>query len=132
MTSQKLDVDCKFTGKIEHDNGRFVIEIPQSEVQFGTLEEGDICRISINKQSASPESKRGGSSNEHFSPPVSVGERRTVEIEDMGDQGDGITRVDRGYVLIVPETEVGDEVTVEVESTNPNYGFATVVENREV
>ena len=29
-------------------------------------------------------------------------------ISELGDQGDGITRVERGFVEIVPETEVGD------------------------
>ena len=60
-------------------------------------------------------------------PPVSAGDRRTVDIESTGDQGDGIAKIDRGYVLIVPETTVGDCVTVEIDHARDNVGFATVV-----
>jgi len=42
-------------------------------------------------------------------PPVTEGEQRTVEIEDIGDQGDGITRVERGFVVIVSDTEQESE-----------------------
>jgi predicted RNA-binding protein with TRAM domain len=40
---------------------------------------------------------------------------------------DGIAKIDRGYVLIVPETSVGDRVTVEINQARDNVGFATVV-----
>ncbi|MFC6906734.1 TRAM domain-containing protein [Halalkalicoccus tibetensis] len=38
-------------------------------------------------------------------PPVTEGNHRTVEIETIGEQGDGIARVERGYVVIVPDTD---------------------------
>jgi predicted RNA-binding protein with TRAM domain len=59
---------------------------------------------------------------------VSTGDRRTVDIESTGDQGDGIAKIDRGYVLIVPETTIGDSVTVEIDHARENVGFATVVD----
>ena len=61
-------------------------------------------------------------------PPVDVGETREVEIDSIGDQGDGIARIDRGYVVIVPDTEVGDRATVRIESAKENVAFAEVVE----
>jgi predicted RNA-binding protein with TRAM domain len=61
-------------------------------------------------------------------PPVAEGETRTVEIEDVGDQGDGLTRVDRGFVVIVPDTEVGERVRIEIEDVRDTVAFGTVVE----
>ena len=59
---------------------------------------------------------------------MSAGERRTVEIENTGDLGDGIAKIDQGYVLIVLEIPVGDRVTVEIDHARENVGFATVVD----
>ena len=53
---------------------------------------------------------------------------REVEIESLGDQGDGIAKVERGYVLIVPEVGPGEEVTVEIENVRQNLAFAQVVD----
>ncbi|HET7323646.1 MAG TPA: TRAM domain-containing protein, partial [Halococcus sp.] len=59
-------------------------------------------------------------------PPVAEGDVREVTIETIGDQGDGIAKTDRGYVVIVPETETGDEVTIEIEQARENVAFARV------
>ncbi|WP_342764959.1 TRAM domain-containing protein [Halorubrum sp. Hd13] len=40
---------------------------------------------------------------------VTEGERRVVEIAYLCDQGDGIAKIDRGYVVIVSETTVGEQ-----------------------
>jgi len=61
-------------------------------------------------------------------PPVDVGETREVEIDSIGDQDDGIARIDRGYVVIVPDTEVGDRATVRIETAKENVAFAEIVE----
>lgn len=47
-------------------------------------------------------------------PPVEDDECRVVEIEDVGEQGDGIARAERGYVIIVPDTEPGERVVIEI------------------
>ena len=60
--------------------------------------------------------------------PVAPGDELEVEIIDVGSEGDGIASVE-GYRLFVPETSVGDEVTVLVEDVKPNFGFATVSED---
>ena len=69
---------------------------------------------------------RGGST--HSGPPVEVGERRTVEIESIGDQGDGITRVERGFVVSVSDTPLDERVTVEITTVRENVTFADVVD----
>ena len=55
-----------------------------------------------------------------------------MTIESLGDQGDGIAKIDRGYVVIVPGTRPDDEVTVEIENARENVAFARVRDdNRE-
>ena len=61
-------------------------------------------------------------------PPVETGDVRTVTVETTGDQGDGIAKVERGYVVIVPEAEPGEEPTVEIEQVKQNVAFARVVD----
>ena len=61
-------------------------------------------------------------------PPVERGEIRYVEVEDYGKQGDGIARVERGYVVIVPGGEVGERVKVEVTEVRPNFAVGELVD----
>ena len=49
-------------------------------------------------------------------------------IEILGDAGDGIARVEHGYVIIVPNTDVGERVRIEITDARENVGFANVVE----
>ena len=51
-----------------------------------------------------------------------------MAIETTGDQGDGIAKVERGYVVIVPGGQPGDEPTVEIEQVQENVTFASIVE----
>ena len=59
--------------------------------------------------------------------PVRAGDERTVEIVDIGDDGDGIAKID-GFTLFVPGTEVGEQVEIRVTDVRPQYGFAERVE----
>lgn len=123
---------CKYTAQIERTGNQYVIEVPSREVDLGTLSLDDVCQVTLTIREhdhASPDSTSSSTDSTGDEVPVSVGEQLTVEIEDTGQHGDGITRVDQGYVLIIPGSEVGDEVTVEVQQTNPTYGFAEVVDN---
>ena len=60
------------------------------------------------------------------------GEQRTVTIETTGDQGDGIAKVERGYVVIVPGTVPGDELEVEMQMVKQNFAIAEVVDGDEL
>lgn len=51
-----------------------------------------------------------------------------MTIETVGDQGEGIAKVDRRYVVIVPGTHPGDDPTVEIEQVTENVAFARVVD----
>lgn len=55
--------------------------------------------------------------------PVERGEIRTVEIEGMGSEGDGIAKIEE-FTVFVPDTEKGETVEVEIEDVKSNFGFA--------
>ncbi|MDK2947757.1 MAG: hypothetical protein PWQ63_917 [Methanolobus sp.] len=54
--------------------------------------------------------------------PVEAGESYDVTIEDIAREGDGIARVS-GFVVFVPETKVGDEVTIKVTKVLSKFAF---------
>jgi predicted RNA-binding protein with TRAM domain len=123
---------CLFSAPVEEQGDSYVVEVPEQEIRLGDLQQGEIYRIAVlsthSKDDTSdtetvPERERGPPK-----PPVEEGEERTVEIDDLGDQGDGITRTERGFVVIVPDTEQGERVTVEITDVRENVAFAEVVE----
>lgn len=59
--------------------------------------------------------------------PIQEGEEYEVKIEDLGKEGDGITRVE-GFVVFIPDTKVGDEVKVKITSVRRRFAFAEKVE----
>jgi len=122
---------CLFSASIEERENSYVVEVPDQELQLGDLQEGETYRIALlssptntETEQTSTESRRERGPPE---PPVEEGGQHTVEIEDIGDQGDGITRVDRGFVVIVPDTEVGERVDVEITDVTENVAFAEVI-----
>lgn len=62
-----------------------------------------------------------------YDKPVEEGKTYTVTVEDLGSKGDGIARVE-GFVVFVPETEVGETVKVEINSVGRKFAFGEVVE----
>ena len=114
-----------YTATVEEDDGTYQITVPEREIATGTLAEDETYRVAIISTAASDvdntETTDSIQSTDHEDqqqdfegPPVAEGDRREVEIENLGDQGDGIAKVERGYVVIVPETNIGDRVTVEM------------------
>jgi predicted RNA-binding protein with TRAM domain len=61
-------------------------------------------------------------------PPVSEGETLEVEIEGMGEKGDGLAKVGPGYVVFVSDTQIGQQPLVRVTTARENFAFAEVVE----
>lgn len=57
--------------------------------------------------------------------PVEAGETYDVTIEDIAREGDGIARVS-GFVIFVPSTKVGDEVTIRVNKVARKFAFGEV------
>jgi len=117
---------CLFSAEVS-DDGRHTIEVPKREVEAGDVQPGATYRVALIEQRsgdgrAVPESEP--------QPPVEPGETRYVEIEDLGKQGDGIARVERGYVIIVPGAEVGEQVKVEITEVKSNFAVAEVVDEQ--
>ena len=126
------ELNCLFSAQLSEEDGTYVIEVPDREVEVGQLQKHGIYRVALFSSPAdadgSPERAQSEQNSEHHQPPVEEGETRTVEIEDIGDQGDGITRVERGYVVIVPSAEQGERVRIEITDVQTNVAFASVVE----
>ncbi len=123
---------CLFSGTVEERNGSYVVEIPEQELRLGDLQADETYRVAVLPVPATNEANdtNGDPQPEQSpqTPPVEEGEQRTVEIEDIGDQGDGITRVERGFVVIVPDTKQSERVTIEITDVRENVAFAEVVE----
>ena len=125
---------CLFSAEVrEDDDGEYVVDVPTREVETGSLEPGETYRVALVARDGSGDA--GEDTDESASrnddgpqPPVEPGEMRYVEIEDLGKQGDGIARVERGYVIIVPDTEVGERVKIEVTEVKSNFAVGEVVE----
>ncbi len=123
---------CLFSGKVEERDGSYVVEVPEQELRLGGLQADETYRVAVLPASVANEADNTDATPEpeqaSQTPPVEEGEQRTVEIEDIGDQGDGITRVERGFVVIVPDTKQSERVTIEITDVRENVAFAEVVE----
>jgi len=123
---------CLFSAQVTEADGTYRLEIPEQEVQLGGLSEGETYRVALLDAASDTEDGRATTEpvqeRDHPEPPVEEGETLTVDIEDIGDQGDGITRVERGFVVIVPDTEQGERVRVEITDVQQTVAFADVVE----
>jgi len=58
--------------------------------------------------------------------PVQEGETYDVEIEGIGEKGDGIAKV-KGYVIIVPNVKKGDKVKVKINAVRGKVSFGEVI-----
>lgn len=134
-------LNCLYTATVDDDgDGGYTVTVPDAEVAHGTLTEGETYRVVLldhdggGTASAGAETDAAAGDRDRASaaepngPPVSEGEVREVTIETLGDQGDGIAKIERGYVVIVPDADLGDEVTVEISAVRENVSFAEIVE----
>ena len=121
---------CLFNADVRDEDNRYVVEVPKLEVETGSIDPGETYRVALISRAAESTSDSADSEapTSEPQPPVEPGELRYVEIEDIGKQGDGIARVERGYVIIVPDTEVGDRVKIEVTEVKSNFAVGEVIE----
>lgn len=59
-------------------------------------------------------------------PPVREGEQYDVRIESLGREGDGIAKVEN-FVVIVPNTQVGDNIKIRVTKVSRRVAFGEVI-----
>ena len=122
---------CLFSAEVTREDDRYVVEVPRREVETGSVEVGDVYRVALLASEAAESGTSGGGTStpsDQPQPPVEEGEIRYVEIEDLGKQGDGIARVERGYVIIVPDAEVGERVKIEVTEVKSNFAVGEIIE----
>jgi predicted RNA-binding protein with TRAM domain len=126
---------CLFSAEITEEDDRYLVEVPKREIDTGAVETGDTYRVALISRTdstpAEPEDTPTASASPPSTepqPPVEAGELRYVEIEDIGKQGDGIARVERGYVIIVPGAEVGERVKIEVSEVKSNFAVGEIIE----
>ena len=126
-----------FSAQIEERDGLYVVDIPASELEHDALAADETYRVALlasesstgqKAQQEQPQSAAQEPTPMSDGPPVDEGEVRDVTIETTGDQGDGIAKVERGYVVIVPGGQPGDEPTVKIEQVKENVAFASIVE----
>lgn len=123
---------CLFNAELEEKDGSYIIEVPRREVAKGQIEHGDMYRAAVIKtETVESDGQPENWEQDELGPPVEKGERRVVDIEDVGEQGDGITRVERGYVVIVPDTEPGERVEIEINNVRENVAFGEVIERQD-
>jgi predicted RNA-binding protein with TRAM domain len=128
-----------FSAPIEEQDGSYIVEVPSSEIEQDAVLADETYRVAILESSSLPESSMQKESQQRRSqesesgapsgPPVDEGEVRDVTIETVGEQGDGIAKVERGYVVIVPNAQPGDEPTVEIKQVQDNVAFASIVDS---
>jgi predicted RNA-binding protein with TRAM domain len=122
---------CLFSAEVEEREGRYVVEVPRREIETGSVDSGETYRVALisGDSEAEPATETAGHTpTDEPQPPVEEGEIRYVEIEDLGKQGDGIARVERGYVIIVPGGEVGERVKVEISEVKSNFAVGEIIE----
>ncbi|ELZ40756.1 TRAM domain-containing protein [Halorubrum californiense DSM 19288] len=126
-----------FSAQIEERDGSYIVDVPVSEIEHDALAADETYRVAIlaSASSTSQETQEEQSQSTaqeptptSDGPPVDEGEVRDVTIETTGDQGDGIAKVERGYVVIVPGGQPGDEPSVEIEQVQANVAFASIVD----
>ena len=124
---------CLYSASVEDRDGDYVVEVPEQEIHLGAPEAGETYRIALLPAASASEPETENSSSPSTcdrspsGPPVDEGDQRDVEIEDIGQQGDGITRVERGFVVIVPDMTQGERVTIEITDVQENVAFAEVI-----
>ena len=120
---------CLFNAEVERVEDGFVVHVPDREVETGSIEPGESYRVALlSRNQADEDDDADRSRPGQPQPPVEEGEIRYVEIEDLGKQGDGIARVERGYVIIVPGGEVGERVKIEVAEVKSNFAVGEIIE----
>ena len=122
---------CQCSASITEQDGSYVVDVPEEEIHFRNLQEDETYRIALLPMSENDDSVQSDAESTNDSspptPPVQEGDTRTLEIVDIGDQGDGIARVERGFVVIVPDTERGEKVTVEITDVRETVAFADLL-----
>ena len=130
MTEIPDSLRSVFSASIDSDDGEHTVSIPAHEIENGGIVPGDTYRIAIldqpKKSTRTSVRQPDSISSPGVTPPVDPDEIIDVTIESIGDEGDGIAKVERGYVIIVPDGQPGDTLTVRINEVKENVAFAEI------
>ncbi|WP_254272327.1 TRAM domain-containing protein [Haloarcula marina] len=148
MTEIPSSLRLLFETELERDGDRYVLPIPSELIDGGSISTDETYRIAllaaqeagsdetastprqtIEKEETSSPSPSPSPTSEVQTPPVTEGETRSVTIDTLGDQGDGIAKVERGFIVIVPGTQPGDQAKVEITDVRDTVAFAEPIED---
>lgn len=138
MTEISDSLRLLYETTLEKHGDQYTITIPDEIVEESSLTTNDVYRVALltsandgrdemadsgrtTTDTTEPEGRKA------VSPPVEEGEVRSVTIDTLGDQGDGIAKVERGFIVIVPGTQPGDKVEVEIADVKETVAFADPV-----
>lgn len=121
---------CLFSADVRESEDTYTVEVPQREIETGAISPGETYRVALIEREEAEKAPETAEKpvGDQPQPPVEQGELRYVEVEDIGKQGDGIARVERGYVIIVPDADIGDRVKVEITEVKSNFAVGEIVE----
>jgi len=122
---------CLFSADVTVEDDRYLVEVPRREVETGAVEAGGTYRVALISADIDAEADENTGTEtppDQPQPPVEPGETRYVEIEDIGKQGDGIARVERGYVIIVPGADIGERVKIEITEVKSNFAVGEIID----
>jgi len=130
-----------FETSVDQEGDRYTVSIPAELVENGTIDPTESYRVALlasemddeddttnetpDRSTVSPPEQTSHPTQQ--GPPVEEEEVRTVSIDTLGDQGDGIAKVERGFIVIVPGTKPGDRVEVEITDVKETVAFAEPV-----
>jgi predicted RNA-binding protein with TRAM domain len=121
---------CLFNAEVREEDDKYIVEVPRREIETGSVDVDEVYRVALISREETVETEEGETrTSSEPQPPVETGELRYVEIEDIGKQGDGIARVERGYVIIVPGAEIGERVKVEITEVKSNFAVGEIIED---
>ncbi|WGI17082.1 23S rRNA (uridine(2552)-2'-O)-methyltransferase [Methanonatronarchaeum sp. AMET-Sl] len=119
-----------FAKDILRPRGNFLVKVFQGDMYDDFYKEIDM-EFSFVK-AHSPDASRDQSAEIYIvgknfiSIPVEVDMELKVEIVDIGNQGDGIAKIE-DFVIFVPNTELGDEVKIKINEVGERYAKSEVI-----
>ena len=125
------ELPCLFSERIEEQNSTYTATVQERELTDGFIHENGTYRVAVLNAESTATANSTAESNQspnNHAPLVEEGERRRVEIEGTGEEGDGIASVEHGYIIIVPEAEQHEQVSVEITSVTPRFAFGDIIE----
>ena len=127
LSRQAFEVACEHLGT----GGDFVVKVFQGQ-DLDDLQD-EISEEFQYVQRSSPDASRDSSSEVYLigkhrlTAPVRVDDELDVEIVDVGDEGDGIAKVEE-FTVFVPDAKTGETVSVRITDVKPQFAFAERVD----